>query len=498
MRYRTVEGTLDVARALVLKQGAYGSGRAMMHRRQILPTSVALAVLLAALPGAGAERPVPTHVDVLVVGGSPAGIAAAVAASRAGMTTLLVEPQEEIGGDIALAWLNVLDLNRGPDGLPLTRGIFAQVNKRLGQTFDIKTARKVFADLVGTQRTLTVMTRTSVPSPLLSNGTLAGIVLTAGGRTQRVTADQLIDATDDASLAVASGVPYKVGREETGLDRRQQAATLIFRLKGVDYETIRRYIAAFEKPARMGGVNGRYIWGFSRIAWRYVPRNPRMGLYDLNLGWQSDGTVLVNALQIYDVDGTNATSLDEAHAQALKELPSVVRFLQTSIPGFAHATLVDAAPHLYVRETRHIDGLYRMTAEDVHDSRDFPDRIAVASYPIDLHPYGKGQMNPYRVSRRVYAIPFRILVPLRVDHLMVVGKPVSAAYAAAGSLRMIPTGMSLGEAAGEAAVLAISSATTPTRIATSPALVARLQRRLLTAGVYLASPQQILATAKKP
>ncbi len=482
----------------MLKQGPYGHRRTIMLRRPILPISVVLAVLLAALPGAGAERPIPTHVNVLVVGGSPAGIAAAVAAARAGMTTLLVEPGEEIGGDITLAWLNMLDLNRGPDGLPLTRGIFAQVHKKIGQTYDIKAARKAFADLVGAQRTLTVVTHTSVPSPLVSDGILTGIVLTAGGRTQRVTADQLIDATDDASLAVASGVPYRVGREETGLDRRQQAATLIFRLKGVDYETIRRYIAAFEKPGHIGGVNGRYIWGFSRIAWRYVPRNPRMGLYDLNLGWQSDGTVLVNALQIYDVDGTNPTSLSEAHAQAVKELPSVVRFLQASIPGFAQATLVDAAPRLYVRETRHIDGLYQMSAEDIRESRDFPDRIAVASYPIDLHPYGKGQMNPYRVSRRVYAIPFRILVPLRVDHLMVVGKPVSARYAAAGSLRMIPTGMSMGEAAGEAAVLAISSATTPTRIATSPALIAQLQRRLMAAGAYLASPQHVLATAKKP
>jgi hypothetical protein len=334
----------------------------MMRRPLISLTGVALAVFLAAVPGAGEERPVPAHVNVLVVGGSPAGIAAAVAAARAGMTTLLVEPQEEIGGDTVLAWLNTLDLNRGPDGLPLTRGIFAQVHKRLGQTFDIKTARAVFADLVRAQRTLTVVARTSVPSPLLSNGTITGIVLTAHRRTQRVTADQVIDATDDASLAVASGVPFRVGREETGLDRRQQAATLIFRLKGVDYETIRRYIAAFEKPARAGGVNGRYIWGFSRIAWRYAPRNPRMGLYDLNLGWQSDGTVLLNALQIYDVDGTDATSLAEAHAQAVKELPFVVQFLRASIPGFAKATLVDAAPHLYVRETRHVEGLYRMTA----------------------------------------------------------------------------------------------------------------------------------------
>jgi hypothetical protein len=469
-----------------------------MHRRLMLLTTAALAVLLAAGPQlAFGAHPAPSHVQVLVVGGSPAGIAAAVAAARNGMRTLLIEPREEIGGDITLAWLNTLDLNRGPNGLPLTRGIFQQVHRKLGQTFDISAARTVFADLVRAQPTLSVMTRTHVAAPLQWNDTLVGVVLKTGGRTWRVTADQFIDATDDASLAVASGVPFTVGREETGLDRRMQAATLIFRLSGVDYQMIRRYIAALEKPSRTGGVGGRYIWGFSRLAWRYPPHNPRMGLYDLNLGWLTDGTVLVNALQIYDVDGTSAASLVEARTQAVQELPHLVSFLRLHVPGFSQATLRDAAPHLYVRETRHVAGVYRMTAEDILESRDFPDRIAVASYPIDLHPYRKGQMNPYRVSRRVYAIPFRILVPLGVDHLMVVGKPVSAAYAAAGSLRMIPTGMSLGEAAGEAAVLAIRTGTTPARMAIDPAMIAQLQQRLVAAGAYLATPQQILAAGRK-
>src|SRR3989441_8432778 len=133
MCYRTVNGTLDGAWALVLKQGAYGNSRATMHRRLILPTSVALAVLLAALPGAGAEQPVPTHVNVLVVGGSPAGIAAAVAAARAGMTTLLVEPQEEIGGDNSPPRVNKLHPHRRPPGLPPTRGVFYQIQKKLRQ-----------------------------------------------------------------------------------------------------------------------------------------------------------------------------------------------------------------------------------------------------------------------------------------------------------------------------------------------------------------------------
>ncbi len=462
-----------------------------MRKRLAILVTLPLALFAASHIAAGGPA-IPAHVDVLVVGGSPAGIAAAVAAARAGMTTLLVEPREEIGGDITLSWLNMLDLNRGPAGEPLTRGIFNEVHRALGQTFDIDRARQVFADLVESQPTLTVVTRTSVEAPILHDGALTGVTLTSGsGRQRVVTAEEFIDATDDASLAASSGVPFTVGREESGLDRRMQAATLIFHLGSVDYHAVTRYIARVERPQRRGGVHDRYVWGFGAIVRQYQPHNPRLGAYDLNLGWQSDGTVLVNSLQIHDVDGTNPQSLAEAREQAVAELPFLVGFLRARVPGFEQAELIDAAPHLYVRETRHMTGLYRMTVQDILTGRNFWDRIAVASYPIDLHPYVAGQMNPFKAVRRTYAIPFRILVARGVDRLMVVGKPVSASYAAAGSLRMIPTGMSMGEAAGEAAVIAIRAGTTPARMARNRMLVAQLQRRLLTVGVHLPSPRQV-------
>lgn len=464
-----------------------------MVRRLAILATVPLAIFAAGLHVAFGGPAIPAHVQVLVVGGSPAGIAAAVAAARAGMTTLLVEPREEIGGDITLSWLNMFDLNRGPTGELLTRGIFNDVHRALGQTFDTDRARAVFADLVESQPMLTVVTRASVEDPILRDGALTGVTLVSGrGRRRVVTADEFIDATDDASLAAASGVPFTVGREESGIDRRMQAATLVFHLGSVDYHAVTRYIARTEKPQHLGGVRDRYVWGFGPIVREYQPHNPRVGAYDLNLGWLSDGTVLVNSLQIHDVDGTNPQSLTEARRQAVAELPYLVEFLRVRVPGFEEAELIDAAPHLYVRETRHMTGLYRMTAEDILAGRDFWDRVAVASYPIDLHPYVPRQFNPYRAVRRVYAIPFRILVPRRVDRLMVVGKPVSASYAAAGSLRMIPTGMSMGEAAGEAAAIAIRTGSTPAQMAANRALVTQLQRRLATVGAYLPSPRRIL------
>ncbi len=456
-----------------------------------LGVGVAAAVLLVGV--AAVDRPpadAAVDADVLVVGGGPSGIAAAVAAARAGARVLLVEPREAIGGDITLAWLDMLDLNRTPRGKILAGGLFARVYQQLGQTFDIDQAQAVFDDLVGSQPRLVVRTHTTVVRPVLDAGALAGAVLAdrQTGQQWLVRARQVIDATDDGAVAVASGVPFTVGREDSGGDRRTQAATLIFRLDGVDAAAVSRYVASEDVPHRRGGVRGRYAWGYSQIARRYVPSIPRLGLFDLNLGWQSDGTVLVNALQIFDVDGADPRSVAQGRELALAELPAVVAFLRSSAPGFARATLAGAAPYLYVRETRHIVGLYRMTAEDIMHERVFPDRIAVASYPIDLHPYARGQVNLLRPVRRVYTVPFRALVPVGVDRLMVVGKAFSATHLAWGSLRIIPTGMSLGEAAGEAAALALERETTPTRLASDMRLVAELQRRLVAAGAYLPSP----------
>lgn len=465
-----------------------------MRTSLALLAALSLVVALSWAPlTARAGKPIPAHVQVLVVGGSPAGIAAAVAAARAGMTTLLVEPREEIGGDITLSWLNMLDLNHGPGGEQLTRGIFGRVHRQLGQTFDVDHARAVFENLVRAQPTLTVVTRTRLASPIMRGRVLTGVVLTtARGRQQTVTADEFIDATDDASLAISAHVPFTVGREESGLDRRMQAATLVLRLAGIDYDGVRRYIRKVKNsPDHIGGVYGRYVWGYGDIVRQFQPQNRRVAAYDLNLGWQSDGTVLVNSVHVFDVDGANPQSLREARAQAVAELPRFIQFLRTRAPGFANAYLVGAAPHLYVRETRHLACLYKMEAEDILEGHDFWDRVAVASYPIDLHPYVHGQMNPFRVSRQVYAIPFRILVPRGVDRLMVVGKPVGATYIAAGSLRVIPTGMAMGEAAGEAAALAIRWGTTPRRMADNAALIARLQHRLVIMGAYLPSPEQL-------
>jgi hypothetical protein len=138
-----------------------------------------------------------------------------------------------------------------------------------------------------------------------------------------------------------------------------------------------------------------------------------------------------------------------------------------------------------VRETRHIRGLYTLTAHDVTDGRVFWDAIGVANYPIDLHPYRPGELNPYAPVRYTYTIPLRSLVPVGVINLLVASRSISASYEAAGSTRVIPTTMEEGQAAGAAAVLSMHEQVSVHQLARNRDLVHALQSVLYDQGVYL-------------
>lgn len=450
--------------------------------------------LLALIPlFAPEDLGVPSKVDVLVVGGTPAGIAAAVTAARAGRETLLIEPGPAIGGDLTNAWLNMLDLNWAPNGMLVTQGFFLEVYGRLGQTFDLVDARRLFRDLVGAEPHLRVLTGVRASPINVTNGFVRGAWLRKVGTpvTGTIAARIVIDATDEADFVVAAGADHTTGREEIDGDTRTQAATLVFKLGGVDRDRVVAYLRKHEEPFDRGGVTERYMWGYGRILKAYRPRDRGTGAYDLNLGWQADGTVLVNALQIYNVDGTDPASVREGQARGRAELPHLIRFLRAKAPGFERAGLLSTAPELYIRETRHIVGLYRVTADDITSARDFPDRIALASYPLDLHPYAPGELNLIAPQRTIYTIPLRALVPLGLRNALVVGKAVSATRTAAGSMRIAATGMAMGEAAGQAALVALEEGKAISDIAVNLRLTRAVQRRLARSGAYLVDPNLI-------
>jgi hypothetical protein len=449
-----------------------------------------LAVLLLAVPGGLRAAPPPRHitVDVLVVGGTPAGIAAAAGAARAGARVHLVEGRPKLGGPITWAWLTTFDMNLSPDGLHLTRGVFADYYKLLGLSFDLEEAIHKLTWAVYREVLVNVTENAPLIRPLMEGSRIVGAEFEdkAFDRLLTVRAKIVIDATDDADLAAAAGARVVMGREGPRGERWMQPVTLIFRVEGANWDAITRVLMQHRTadPARWG-VNGKAGWGFWEEMREYRPSQPDTGVLGLNLALQHDGSILINNLQVFGIDGTNQTSLVAGMTKAQRELPRLVGFLRETIPGFENARLAATAPALYVRETRHIDGFYTMTVRDILLRRQFEDRIAVASYPIDIHPYRPDWSNPYAPVRHVYSIPFRSLVPKGVAGLLVASRSFSATSEAAGSARVIPTTMGMGHAAGVAAAICAKDGCLPETIIRTPALMRRLQQVLVAQGAYL-------------
>lgn len=449
------------------------------------------------LPSASCTVKVP----VLVVGGTPSGVAAAVAAARLGTQVWMTETRPYLGGDLTGPMLNMFDMDYGPGGIHLARGVFMDIFSQLGLTFDVELAKLVFLQEVRRESNITLHLLTKPVRVLTQDSRVTGVVFKDLQSHDRLTvcAKRVIDATDDADIAALAGVPYYLGREGSGIDRAMMTATLVFEIDGVNWRDVVTYVTSKPRPRSghpHGGVYRGNIWGFSEVMREYRPTEPGTGIYDLNLGRQANGTVLINGLLLYGIDGTDPASVADGMRRGRAELVPLMAYLRGRIPGFQYADLVRTADYLYIRETRHIRGLYTLTVHDIVDSRVFWDAVGVASYPIDLHPYRVGEFNPYAAQRYVYTIPLRALIPLGVDNLLVASRSISATYEAAGSARVAPTTMEEGQAAGVAAVLSIRARTLFPKFSQAPALVHELQESLTSAaqGAYLL-PETVAAAA---
>jgi len=422
--------------------------------------------------------------DVLVVGGEPEGIAAAVSAARQGVKVLLVDKRDGLGGLFTYGWLNFIDMNFGPRWELLTRGTFQEFYQEVkGEVFDVEEAKDIFSRMVGRYPNLAVSLNTTFRSPLMEGNKIVGIEAVKGGEVVRFYGQRVIDATQDADVAAAAGVPYTVGAEDMGEKDRRQSVTLIFRVRGVDWEALSK--AVKEGQIKDAKISNRAAWGFSSVTKDYRPSSPRLRLRGLNIGRQKDDTVLINALQIFGVDGLSEDSKREGMELARKELPFIVAFLREKIPGFEAAELDGWAPELYVRETRHIKAEYQLDINDVVFNQDFPDRIAHGSYPVDVQATSP-QDTGYVYGRPVmYSIPFRSLVPLKVENLLVVGRSAGYTHLASGSTRVVPVGMATGDAAGVAAAYSLKTGKTFREIAGDLRDVQKIQDELIRQGAYL-------------
>ncbi|WP_426454247.1 FAD-dependent oxidoreductase [Paenibacillus sp. S-38] len=434
---------------------------------------------------AAAESSGSIHYDVVVIGSEPEGIAAALAAAREGQRTLLVDEKAEIGGLFTLGELNSLDLNLSPDGRLLNKGIFEEFYGSIGRrtSFDTKRAGEVFRSKLAAEPNLTVRLRAGDIRPIAGHAKVRALEVTGSEGPEYITAGMYIDATADADAAYDAGAAFTFGQEDFRGSRETMCATLVFELQNVDWKKVQEVQRQDGDPNT--GADAYSAWGYPQMK-AYRPADHGIRVRALNLGRQEDGRVLVNALQLLGVDGTNPEQRKAAMERGKRELPSVIRFMH-ALPGLKQAELTRTASSLYIRETRHLVGEYRLTLEDVLENRDFPDRIAFGSYPVDIQ---RSRWGPDLIigNPAQFAVPLRSLIPKGWTNLLVASRSASYDSLAHGSARVVPLGMSAAEGAGLAAAYANRSGLTLQDLAHDPKQVhaSRIQARLNDKGAGLA------------
>lgn len=418
--------------------------------------------------------------DVIVVGGGPAGIGAAVAAARNGARTIVIEQAPFLGGCLTmdLAFLIFHDQR----GIQILNGIPQELVDRLvamggsmghvptlGASCRTYTAVdpeivKYVAQEIVLEAGADILFHALVSDVVMDGKSVAGVVVHGKGGEEIIPGRVVIDCSGDADIAAWAGAPFHKGREGDG---KMQAVTLMFRLNHVDTHQIPEHfpmgMAFAVKPGSKSSTFLRAEGHFD--AWADAWHEE--GMFDnphhyAALSSLRDGEVKLNTTRIIGIDGTDTWDLSQAEIEGRRQVMAMVRFLRRHVPGFEQAALIATGPFIGVRETRRIVGEYTLTAEDVLEGRDFADNIARGAWPMDEHdPDGTGIHQRLVREGRSYGIPYRIMLPLKVEQLLVAGRSVSATHAAQASVRVMGAAMAMGQAAGTAAALSLRSGVAP-------------------------------------
>jgi glycine/D-amino acid oxidase-like deaminating enzyme len=414
--------------------------------------------------------------DVIVVGSGSAGSTAAIAAARNGARTVLVERYGFLGGTSTQA----LDTFYGfytPGAAPykVVGGIPDEVVAALksygaaferpnsfgagtGITYDPELLKIVWETLA-LQAGVRLLLHSFCTDVILDGDHITGLVVDGKRGLLKLTAPVIVDCTGDADVCHQAGAPY----ERAGEIDPAQTLTTTFRMVNVDVSRAQQ----FGKKALSARMQAMAEAGRYRL-----PR--REGSWHITT---QAGVIHTIMTRIADVDATDPTALTEAEVQGRQQALEYARFLRDCVPGYEQAQLSWLSHPIGVRETRRVYGHFRLTRADCLAARKFPDAIGACGAPIEDHHAGQDTTWVYLPEGLTYDIPYRCLLPQKVGGLLVAGRCFSATHDAHASCRSMAQTMTMGQAAGTAAALAVRSGQLPHTVDIAP-----LQERLRAMG----------------
>ncbi len=398
------------------------------------------------------DVPIVEHADVIVCGAGPAGVAAAIAAARAGAKTRLLEACGCLGGVWTAGLLSwILDANNKPglmremlDELE-RRGASARYGGSVGYDVELM---KLMLEAMCAEAGVKIHLHTRVVAAAANDANRLAVALTESksGR-QAWSADVFVDATGDGDLAARAGCSFDHGRPGSG---ETQPMSMIVLLVGIAPEGMTPFVRGLAEPAGLPHPKDRLLEEMRRAG--VDPSYARPTLFYIR-----EGLFCMMANHEYGIEATDAAAVTEATLRARAEVHRLVDGLRSLGGVWKDVQIVATPEHIGVREGRRIHGHYEVSTQDLIEGARHDDAVCRVTFPVDVHSTDPGKEKGIMregVRAKPYDVPYRALIARDVDGLLLAGRCISGDFIAHSSYRVTGNSVAMGEAAGAAAAVA--------------------------------------------